>query len=128
MIKVKGQQVAPAELEDLLLGRPEADDVAVIGVKDLYAGERPKAFIVAKEREQQLNGEEMARLGHTLMDFVKQKTVRYKWLMEIEFVDSVPKSATGKLLRRILKDWERGEVKDRKRGIVVRDEKERAKL
>ncbi|KAJ9653200.1 hypothetical protein H2198_007611 [Neophaeococcomyces mojaviensis] len=126
MIKVKGQQVAPAELEDLLLGRPEVEDVAVIGISDVYSGEVPKAFVVLKDRS--LNKEDMQRTGRSLMEFVKSKTVRYKRIQEIEFVESVPKSATGKLLRRILKSWERGEDKERRRGLVVREDKERAKL
>jgi len=133
MIKVRGQQVAPAELEDLLLGRPEVEDVAVIGVPDAYSGEVPKAFVVLARRsraagqaeaeaeeEQQLNS-----IGHALMEFTKQRTVPYKRIRSIEFVDHVPKSATGKLLRRVLKSWDRGEVKGRVGGFVVREEKAR---
>ncbi|KAK3082446.1 hypothetical protein LTR53_020364, partial [Teratosphaeriaceae sp. CCFEE 6253] len=48
MMKVKGQQVPPAELEDLLLGHELVEDVAVLGIQDDYAGERPKAFVVLK--------------------------------------------------------------------------------
>jgi 4-coumarate--CoA ligase len=117
MIKVKGLQVPPAELEDLLLGHPEVEDCAVLGIKDEYAGERPKAFVVSKGGIQATPGQ-----GQKLMQYVKDNKVRYKWLIEIEFVDEVPKSSTGKLLRRVLK------VKEQKgegRGLKVRDERPR---
>jgi acyl-coenzyme A synthetase/AMP-(fatty) acid ligase len=65
-------------------------------------------------------------LGLTLLKFVKEKKVRYKWIVEIEFTDVVPKSPTGKLLRRVLKAKER--EKDRVKGVCVRDESERARL
>ena len=94
MIKVKGQQVAPAELEDLLLGNEYVEDVAVLGVPDDYSGERPKAVVVLKGHVRPSEG-----LAKELMTFVKEKKVRYKWLVELEFQDSIPKSPTGKLLR-----------------------------
>lgn len=94
MIKVKGQQVAPAELEDLLLGNEFVEDVAVLGIPDDYSGERPKAVVVLKAHVS--SSETLAR---ELMAFVKEKKVRYKWLVELEFQDSIPKSPTGKLLR-----------------------------
>lgn len=96
MIKVKGQQVAPAELEDLLLGNECVEDVAVLGVPDDYSGERPKAVVVLKAHVSP--SENLAR---ELMNFVKEKKVRYKWLVELEFQDSIPKSPTGKLLRSV---------------------------
>lgn len=121
MIKVKGQQVAPAELEDLLLGHELVEDCAVIGVRDDYSGEVPKAFVVLTDPKGV--GESA---GRRLMEYVKDKKVAYKRIREIEFVDAVPKSATGKLLRRVLKGWERGEDASRKKGVVVR-EQERAR-
>ena len=121
MIKVKGQQVPPAELEDLLLGHGLVEDCAVLGIPDTYAGEKPKAFVVPKQ------GVEPSKdLGLTLLKFVKEKKVRYKWIVEIEFTDVVPKSPTGKLLRRVLKAKER--EMDRTKGVWVRDESERARL
>jgi len=96
MIKVKGQQVAPAELEDLLLGNDYVEDVAVVGVPDDYSGEKPKAVVVLKAHVSP--NEALAR---ELMDFVKEKKVRYKWLVELEFQESIPKSPTGKLLRSV---------------------------
>ena len=121
MIKVKGQQVAPAEMEDLLLGHELIEDCAVLGIPDIYAGERPKAYVVPKQ-----GMAPSKELGATLLKFVKEKKVRYKWITEIEFTDTIPKSPTGKLLRRVLKakDRENGRVS----GVCVRDENERAKL
>ncbi|KAK3720895.1 hypothetical protein LTR37_003558 [Vermiconidia calcicola] len=121
MIKVKGQQVAPAELEDLLLGHELVEECAVLGIQDAYAGERPKSYVVLKSGVQP-SKEVAARL----LRFVKEKKVRYKWIVEIEFTDAVPKSPTGKLLRRILKAKDR--EKDRVRGVWARDEAERARL
>ena len=121
MIKVKGQQVAPAELEDLLLGHELVEDCAVLGIRDDYAGERPKAYVVAKTGVQPSED-----VGRTLLRFVKDKKVRYKWIVEIEFTDVVPKSPTGKLLRRVLKAKDR--EKERVTGVCVRDDAERAKL
>ena len=124
MIKVRGQQVAPAELEDLLLGREEVEDCAVIGIPDDYSGEVPKGFVVLSER-----GLEREEIGRQLMEYVKGRVVGYKRIREIEFVDAVPKSATGKLLRRVLKGWERGDGSRARKGLVVREGgKERAKL
>ncbi|KIW20424.1 hypothetical protein PV08_00999 [Exophiala spinifera] len=121
MIKVKGLQVPPAELEDLLLGHEVVEDCAVLGIADEYAGERPKAYVVLKQ-----GVDPTEAVGRMLLKFVKEKKVRYKWIVEVEFTDQVPKSPTGKLLRRILKvkDKEPG----RKRGVRVRDDTERARL
>lgn len=120
MIKVKGSQVPPAELEDLLLGHGDVDDCAVIGLPDEYAGELPKAFVVLKNH---IPASDAA--GQRLIDFVKKNKVRYKWLIEIEFVDKIPKSPAGKLLRRVLKEREMSkDVSNEKRleGFRVRDE------
>nr|POF19926.1 4-coumarate--coa ligase-like 1 [Quercus suber] len=121
MIKVKGQQVAPAELEDLLLGEEVVEDCAVLGIPDAYAGERPKAYVVLKAGMQP-----DVRVGKMLLEKIKQKKVRYKWLTELEFINAVPKSPTGKLLRRVLKANDRDTK--RQRGLVVKDDSERARL
>jgi 4-coumarate--CoA ligase len=124
MIKVRGQQVAPAELEDLLLGHELVEDCAVIGIKDTYSGELPKGFVVLKNRR--LEGDDS---GVKLLNYIQERVVGYKRIREIEFVDAVPKSATGKLLRRILKGWERGEDSTRVKGVIVKEQvKERARL
>ena len=119
LIKVKGIGVAPAELEDLLLGHVDVEDCAVIGVKDDYSGERPKAFVVLKPG--QPANEQM---GQRLMAYVKEKKVRYKALCEVEFLDIIPKSGTGKILRRLLRDRE----KTSERGVVVREKRDQARL
>ncbi|CAE6997725.1 hypothetical protein CFE70_000539 [Pyrenophora teres f. teres 0-1] len=118
LIKVKGIGVAPAELEDLLLGHPKVEDVAVMSVKDDYSGELPKAYVVVKPGLQ-----ESTSLGKGIIAYVKEKKVRYKWVKEVEFINEIPKSPSGKILRRILRDKE----KSGKFGLVVKDEV-RAKL
>ncbi|KAK5124523.1 hypothetical protein LTR85_001740 [Meristemomyces frigidus] len=114
MIKVKGIAVAPAELEDLLLGHEKVEDVAVLGIQDEYSGEIPKAYIVVKDR-----AAETQAVGKELIAYVREKKVRYKAVKEIEFIDAIPKSASGKILRRLLRDKSRtGE-----HGLVVREER-----
>jgi acyl-CoA synthetase (AMP-forming)/AMP-acid ligase II len=120
MIKVKGIGVAPAELEDLLLGHGKVEDVAVLGVRDEYSGERPKAFVVLKGRTK---GDD--QVGREILRYVKERKVRHKWVKEVEFVEVIPKSASGKILRRLLRD----RAKEGKSGMVVRDEESaKAKL
>jgi len=114
MIKVKGQQVAPAELEDFLLGHAKVEDVAVLGVHDDYSGEAPKAYVVPKA-----NHDESQELGRELIAYVREKKVRYKAVKEVEFIDVIPKSASGKILRRLLRDKDRSGV----HGMVVREER-----
>jgi acyl-CoA synthetase (AMP-forming)/AMP-acid ligase II len=97
LIKYKGYQVAPAELEALLLTHPSIADAAVIGVPDEEAGEAPKAFVVAKG---QITPEEVA-------SFVASHVAPYKRLRAVELLDEIPKSPSGKILRRVLVDRER---------------------
>ncbi|KAM5352843.1 hypothetical protein ACJ41O_005565 [Fusarium nematophilum] len=118
MIKVKGIGVAPAELENLLLGHPAVSDVAVCGVPDERAGERPKAYVVLKGSHAQ-NPVETAG---ELLAFVKAKKARHKRLKEVEVVERIPKSAAGKILRRKLRSM--GE----RDNVVVRDDPVRARL
>ena len=120
MIKVKGIGVAPAELEDLLLGHPDVEDVAVLGIADDYSGERPKAYVVLKQSKR---GQPEA-VGKGLIKYVQDKKVRHKWITEVEVVDEIPKSPSGKILRRVLRDM----GKSGKKGVVVKDERERARL
>ena len=115
MIKVKGTAVAPAELEDLLLGHAKIEDVAVLGISDEYAGELPKAYVVL--RKDVLETESPEKLGRELLAYVRDRKVRHKHVKEIEFTDVIPKSASGKILRRVLRDKARGS----ERGVVVRD-------
>jgi len=94
LIKVKGFQVAPAELERLLRAEPAVADVAVVGVPDDAAGERPVAFVVARG---ELDADE-------LMASVAAQVAPYKQLREVVELDALPRSPTGKLLRRRLVD------------------------
>jgi 4-coumarate--CoA ligase len=112
MIKVKGSQVAPAELEDLLLGHPKVEDCAVLGIPDDYAGELPKAFVVVKAGVDKSHG-----IGKELIAYVKEKKTRYKWIKEIELVEEIPKSGSGKILRRMLRD----RATHAEKGIIIRD-------
>lgn len=117
MIKVKGIGVAPAELEDLLLGHPSVEDCAVLGVLDERAGERPKAYIVLKQGQEA--GE---HVGSSILKYAQERKVRHKWVREVEFIDEIPKSASGKILRRVLRDRERNGA----RGVVVKSEQQPA--
>jgi acyl-CoA synthetase (AMP-forming)/AMP-acid ligase II len=92
LIKYKGLQVAPAELEAVILGHPAVADAAVIGVANEEAGEVPKAFVV---RKGEITAEE-------LIAFVAGRVAPHKKIRAVEFMDQLPKSATGKLLRRVL--------------------------
>jgi acyl-CoA synthetase (AMP-forming)/AMP-acid ligase II len=92
LIKVKGFQVAPAELEGLLRADPSVADAVVVGVADEESGERPVAFVVARG--------ELDR--DALMAFVDEQVAPYKRLREIVELDALPRSPTGKLLRRKL--------------------------
>lgn len=113
MIKVNGIGVAPAELEDFLLGHKFVEDVAVLGIPDDYTGEVPKAFVVSKP-----GSPNQKELGEVLLDYVKKNKIRHKWLKEVEFMEAIPKSASGKILRRLLKEH----MKDGTgRGIIVKD-------
>jgi 4-coumarate--CoA ligase len=120
MIKVKGIGVAPAELEDLLLGHEDIEDVAVLGIPDDYSGERPKAYVVLNRSQR---GDPEAA-GKRLIKYVQDKKVRHKWVTEIEIIDEIPKSPSGKILRRVLRDMN----KSGKKGVVVKDNRERARL
>tara|TARA_R110002073_G_scaffold54537_11_gene140247 strand:+ start:698 stop:2248 length:1551 start_codon:yes stop_codon:yes gene_type:complete len=94
LIKVKGFQVAPAELEALLLSHPAITDAAVIGINDPEAGEVPMAFVTAT---QPLT---LAQVS----EFNEPQIAHYKRLHRLELVDEIPKSASGKILRRLLRE------------------------
>jgi acyl-CoA synthetase (AMP-forming)/AMP-acid ligase II len=92
LIKYKGLQVAPAELEAVILGHPAVAEAAVIGIADEEAGEVPKAFVV---RKGEVTAEEV-------IAFVAGRVAPHKKIRAVEFLDQLPKSLTGKLLRRVL--------------------------
>jgi acyl-CoA synthetase (AMP-forming)/AMP-acid ligase II len=98
LIKYKGFQVAPAELEALLVTHPAVTDAAVIGVPDEEAGELPKAFVVPAADD--LDADE-------LMAWVGERVAPQKRIRLVETVDEIPKSPSGKILRRMLADRER---------------------
>ncbi|MAT05514.1 MAG: 4-coumarate--CoA ligase family protein [Acidimicrobiaceae bacterium] len=96
LIKYKGFQVPPAELEALLVAHPKVADVAVIGVADEEAGELPKAFVVTQPGAELTIDEIQAYVG--------EHVASYKQIRLVEFVDEIPKSPSGKILRRMLRD------------------------
>lgn len=97
LIKYKGFQVPPAELEGLLLTHPAVADAAVIPCPDDEAGEVPKAYVVLKEEVS----------ANELMDFVAARVAPFKRIRSVEFTDKIPKSPSGKILRRLLVQTER---------------------
>jgi acyl-CoA synthetase (AMP-forming)/AMP-acid ligase II len=99
LIKYKGYQVAPAELEALLLQHPDVADVAVIPVIDEEAGELPKAVVVRNP------GTDPS--PEQLMEFVAGQVAPYKRIRLVGFADQIPKSPSGKILRRMLLEEER---------------------
>jgi acyl-CoA synthetase (AMP-forming)/AMP-acid ligase II len=96
LIKYKGYQVAPAELEALLVQHPAVAEAAVVGRPDEEAGEVPKAFVA-------LSGE---ATEEEIMAFVAERVAPYKRLRACEVVDEIPKSPSGKILRRVLNERE----------------------
>ena len=103
LIKYKGYQVPPAELEAVLLAHPAVGDAAVIGVPDAEGGEAPKAFVVMKG----------PAAAEELMAFVAARVAPYKKIRSVEVVDSIPRSSSGKILRRVLKEREQATSRPR---------------
>ena len=101
LIKYKGFQIAPAELEAVLVTHPAVADAAVIPFPDDEAGEVPKAFVVLKSEAS----------PEVIKDFVAARVAPYKKIREIEFIDQIPKSLSGKILRRVLVEKERAKAK-----------------
>jgi acyl-CoA synthetase (AMP-forming)/AMP-acid ligase II len=99
LIKYRGFQVPPAELEALLLSHPAIADAAVVPAPDPRAGEVPKAFVVKTASAELTEGE--------VMSFVAERVPSYKKVRRVEFVDEIPRSLSGKILRRVLVERER---------------------
>jgi acyl-CoA synthetase (AMP-forming)/AMP-acid ligase II len=97
LIKYKAYQIAPAELEALLLTHPMISDAAVIPIPDEQAGEVPKAFVVTTGS---ITPEEVIR-------FVAEHVAPYKKVRAVEIVEQIPKAPSGKILRRLLIERER---------------------
>jgi acyl-CoA synthetase (AMP-forming)/AMP-acid ligase II len=105
MIKYRGYQVAPAELEAILLEHPAVLDVTVVPKPDPDTGEAPKAFVQRRPA--------VTASAEALMEFVAQRVAPYKKLREVEFVDAIPKTASGKTLRRHFIELERQRAQQR---------------
>lgn len=100
LIKYKGYQVPPAELEAILVAHPAIADAAVIPSPDEEAGEIPKAFVVLS---QEMSAED-------IMSYVAERVAPHKKIRKLEIVDEIPKSASGKILRRVLVEKERASL------------------
>jgi acyl-CoA synthetase (AMP-forming)/AMP-acid ligase II len=99
LIKYKGYQVPPAELEAVLVSHPKVKDAGVIGVPMDDGGEAPKACVVVID-----DGLE----PDELIAYVSERVAPYKRIREVDFVDEIPKSASGKILRRVLREQDAG--------------------
>jgi long-chain acyl-CoA synthetase len=106
MIKYKGFGVAPAEIESLLMEHPAVLDAAVIGVPDDEAGELIKGFVVQRKGQSATSDE--------ILSFANGKLAGYKRVHIIEFIDTIPKTASGKILRRDLKEREKARTAQQK--------------
>ena len=95
LIKYKGHQVAPAELEALLLSHPLVADAAVIGVADADGEEVPKAYVVVQPNAELTEDEVIA--------FVAERVAPYKKVRQVEMIETIPKSSSGKILRKDLR-------------------------
>jgi acyl-CoA synthetase (AMP-forming)/AMP-acid ligase II len=95
LIKVRGFQCAPAELEALLLNHPSIGDCAVVSFPDQESGELPYAFVVLKPNAKATEPE--------LKKYISEQVVAYKRLHGVSFIDSIPRTPSGKILRRVLK-------------------------
>ena len=100
LIKYKGFQVPPAELEAVLLTHPCVADAAVIPYPDDEAGEVPKGIIVLRQPAE----------PRELLEFVAQRVAPHKRIRQVEFVDKIPKSPSGKILRRVLVEMEKAKI------------------
>ena len=94
LIKYKGMQVPPAELEAVLLSHPSVADAAVVPLKDPDACEIPRAFVVLKA----------PATAAELMEYVAERVAPFKKVRRVDFIDAIPKSPSGKILRRLLRD------------------------
>jgi len=100
LIKYKGFQVPPAELEAVLLTHPCVADAAVIPYPDDEAGEVPKAIVVLKQETE----------PQSILNYVAERVAPHKKIRYLEFVDKIPKSPSGKILRRVLVEMERAKA------------------
>jgi acyl-CoA synthetase (AMP-forming)/AMP-acid ligase II len=106
LIKFKGYQVAPAVLEGVLLTHPAVADAAVIPTPDEEAGEVPKAYVVL--RDEAVGPEDV---GKDIMAYVAERVAPHEKVRHVEVIDQIPKSASGKILRRVLVERERAALR-----------------
>jgi long-chain acyl-CoA synthetase len=101
MINVGGEKVFPSEVEDMMLAHPKIKDLVIVGIPDDLKGEAPKAFIQIQDGETATEQEIRA--------YCKAEMAPYKVPVAVEFIEEVPRSASGKALRRMLRDkeWEK---------------------
>ena len=99
MVNVRGLNVYPREIEEVLYQNPKIREAAVIGVEDMHKGEVPKGFIVLKDREEATE--------HEIIQYLRERLAPYKIPKYVEFRESLPKNTTGKILKRLLEDEER---------------------
>jgi long-chain acyl-CoA synthetase len=99
LINASGYKVWPREVEDTLYAHPAVREAAVVGVPDPYRGETVKAFVSLKPGQ--------AATGDELIAFCKERMAAYKYPRQVELVDQLPKTVTGKILRRELRDLSR---------------------
>lgn len=111
IIKYKGYQVAPAEIEGVLLTHPSVEDAAVVGLPDDEAGEIPAACVVIN-RDSKVTEEE-------IMDFVASNVAHYKKVRRLQFVEAIPKSHSGKIMRRLVKEIMAESAKFNLRSVAI---------
>ncbi|HEY0877989.1 MAG TPA: long-chain fatty acid--CoA ligase, partial [Zeimonas sp.] len=105
MINASGFKVWPAEVESMLYAHPAIQEACVIAASDAYRGETVKAVVVLREAARaKVTGEEIA-------EWARGKMAAYKVPRIVEFADALPKSATGKILWRVLQEAERGRAR-----------------
>ncbi len=104
MIVASGYNVYPREIEEVLFEHPDVAEAVAIGVPDEYRGETVKAFVVKRSGAPTTEDE--------VLDFCKERLAAYKTPKAVEFREALPKSAVGKLLRRVLADEERRRTAD----------------
>jgi long-chain acyl-CoA synthetase len=98
MINVRGLNVYPREIEEVLYQNPKVKEAAVIGIIDAHKGEVPKGFIVLQENA--------SATEHEILQYLRERLAGYKIPKYIEFRAQLPKNTTGKILKRLLKDEE----------------------
>ncbi len=96
MVNVRGLNVYPREIEEVLYQNPRIKEAAVIGIPDIHRGEVPIGFVVLKEGE--------SATEHEIIQYLRERLASYKVPKYIEFREFLPKNTTGKILKRILQD------------------------